>query len=131
MYCLDTNIIIDIFRGDDSLRKKLLMIQNWGADVAITTLTLCELYKGAYLASRRDEATRLIQDFLKSVVLLRHSEKSCELFGFDYSLLKEKGRLVPEPDLMIACVAKAEGKILVTRDRKHFQLVPDLNLEVW
>ena len=83
MYCLDTNIIIDIFRGDDSLRKKLLMIQNWGADVAITTLTLCELYKGAYLASRRDEATRLIQDFLKSVVLLRHSEKSCELFGFE------------------------------------------------
>ena len=131
MYCLDTNIVIDIFRGDESLRNKLLMIQNLGADVAVTTLTLCELYKGAYLASRRDEAIKLVKDFMKSIVLLMHSEKSCELFGLDNSLLKEKDKPVPELDLMIACVAKAEGKILVTRDRKHFELIPDLNVEVW
>lgn len=131
MYCFDTNIVVDIFHGDEKLMDKLVMVQNLGAGVSITTHTLCELFKGAYQANQKDEALKLIHDFLKSITLLKASEKSCELFGSDFSILKKTGKLIPELDLMIGCVAKAEGKILITRDEKHFQNIPDLKVEVW
>ncbi|MBI2669320.1 type II toxin-antitoxin system VapC family toxin [Candidatus Woesearchaeota archaeon] len=131
MYCFDTNIAIDIFRGDRALRRKLELAQKLGVDVSITLLSLCELLKGAYLSSRRDEALALIQEFARNITLLNLSGKSCELFAMDYAYLKEKGIPLPELDLLIGSVAKAEGKIFVTRNAKHFNTIPDLKVEVW
>jgi tRNA(fMet)-specific endonuclease VapC len=131
MYCFDTNIVIDIFRGDENLRRKLEFVQKMGADVSLTMLSVSELFKGAYQANRRDEALALVNDFIKNVTLLNLNEKSCDLFGMDLNFLKKKGELVPEFDLLIGCVAKAENKIFVTRNEKHFKNIPDLKIEVW
>jgi predicted nucleic acid-binding protein len=131
MYCFDTNIVMDIFRGDKDLQNRLEKVQNLGAEVSITMITLCELYKGVYQSGRRDEALKLVDDFVKSTVVLSHTQKSCQLFGFDCFALREKGKPTQEIDLMIGCIAKAEGKILVTRTEKHFRNIPDLNVEVW
>ena len=131
MYCLDTNIIVDIFRGDKKLWEKILLVRRLGVDVSLTTLSLSELLKGAYLAARKDEALALIRDFVKSSTLLNLTEKSCDLFGMDYALLMKKGKLTSESDLLIASIAKAEGRIFVTRNEKHFKNIPDLKIEVW
>ena len=49
MYCLDTSIIIDIFHGDTDLVGRLEELKEESFDFYITPMTLCELYKGAYL----------------------------------------------------------------------------------
>ena len=46
MYCLDTNVIIDIFRGDEKIISKIE--KYWNEKIFITSITLCELYKGVY-----------------------------------------------------------------------------------
>ncbi len=131
MYCLDTNIVIDIFRGDVKLKQRLEFIQRLGIEVSITFLSVAELYKGVYLSARKDESLLLVEDFLKNVISLNLSMKSCDLFGMDYGELKKKGKIVPEVDLLIASIAKAEGRIFVTRNEKHFKEIPDLKVEVW
>lgn len=131
MYCFDTNIVIDIFRGDKLLQDKLLLVQKLGAEASITMLSLCELLKGAYQAARKDEALKLVNDFAKSLRLLNLTRTSCDLFGMDHAFLRMEGKTVPEFDLLIGCIAKAEGKILVTRNEKHFKNIPDLKIEVW
>lgn len=99
--------------------------------VSLTTLSLSELLKGAYLAKRKDEALALVNDFVRNSTLLTLTKKSCDLFGMDYAYLKDKGKLTSEFNLLIASVAKAEERILVTRNERHFKNIPDLKLEVW
>lgn len=129
MFCLDTSIVIDIFRGDSALKKKMLKFQ--GQKFAITSVTLCELFKGAWKSRDTEKAVQLITDFYRSVELLDFDVASAGLFGQNRNILEKKGAKIPEADLMIASLAMANNKILVTRDSRHFKKVPELNVEKW
>lgn len=131
MYCLDTDIVVAFFRRNSEAADKLKQIKAVGADVAVTTLTLCELYRGAFLSSQRDYNLSIISELLETVTLLPQNEVSCLLFGQDYALLKKKGTLTQETDLMIASVCKANNRILVTRNIKDFKNIPELVVNSW
>ena len=131
MYCFDSNIVIEILRGNPELRTKLETIQKVGIEVSLTFLSLAELSRGAQLSSKPEESTVLIDDFVDNVTLLNFSKKSCKIYGEDYAQLRKKGQLAPEMDLLIASIAKAEGQVLVTRNEKDFKNIPDLKVERW
>ena len=133
MYCLDTNIAIDIFRGDNTLKVKVAEVSARGDLAYITTITLCELYKGAYAIKSKqkmENELRVIKEFLQSNDLIALDESSCEEFGKVHFQLSIIGKPIPEPDLMIASIAKSHNLILVTRDKKHFENI-DVKVEVW
>lgn len=129
MYCFDTNIIIDILRGDVSLGSKLEKMKGI-SDVFITTISLCELYRGAYGHSNREEKIRLLNQLVSNFNLLSLEQESCEEFGRSYKILEEKGSTTKDFDLMIASIVKSNGFVLVTRDRKHFENL-GVKIEVW
>ncbi len=132
MYCLDTNSVIDIFRGrDPQLKAKIEQMRKLGINFAITTITLCELYKGAFLSSNKEHGLAQINAFLESVTLAAQGKPSCLLFGQDFVLLKSKGTQTEEIDLMIASICKANNYILVTRNVKDFKNIPDLVVNAW
>lgn len=131
MYCFDTNIVIDMFRGDRALKARIEAVQHLGVEVSVTTLTLCELFKGAYAAQRQEDALKLVRGFVETVRILEQTSAGCEFFGKDYAALKKSGKLTQEIDLMIGCIAKSNGKILVTRNDKHFKNIPDIRIEKW
>ncbi|MBI2142868.1 type II toxin-antitoxin system VapC family toxin [Candidatus Woesearchaeota archaeon] len=132
MYCLDTNLVIDVFRGKNpSLKSKIEYIKSLGAGFAITTITLCELYKGAFLSSNKEQSIAQVNEFLESVSLYTQDKLSCSLFGQDFALLKDKGVQTEEADLMIASICKANNCILVTRNVKDFRNVPNLVVNSW
>ena len=128
MFCLDTSIVIDIFRGDSALKKKMMKFHQ---KFSITSITLCELFKGAWKSNNKEKAVQLITDFYKSVELLDFDVASANLFGLNNNILEKKGSKIPEADLMIASLAMANNKVLITRDLKHFKKVPELNVEKW
>lgn len=129
MYCLDTSIVIGIFRGDRVLLERIRAVSP--ADVSFTVITLCELFKGAYKAANKEQALQLIADFSNSYRLCAMTPASCATFGKDFNAMASKGRQTQELDLMIASIAKENGLVLVTRNRKHFEHVPDLRIEAW
>ena len=49
LYCLDTNVIIDIFRGDKELAYKIENVAKERNVFYITFLNLAELFKGAFV----------------------------------------------------------------------------------
>src|SRR3989338_1463137 len=106
MYCLDTNIIIDIFRGDENLKARIEKIVNASQDIYITYITLCELYKGAYSHVNSDIKIKEINDFIFSFGVLDFSLESCNLFGDIFTKLQKRGKTPQEPDLMIASIVK-------------------------
>ncbi len=126
MYCIDTSVIIDIFRGDENLKEQLAELMH--DPVYISPIVLAELFKGAYLASRPQEALALVEEFLHSVELLPFDERACNIFGKCYAELQKKGEQTQELDLMIASVALAHNAHLVTRNIKDFIKIPGLHV---
>lgn len=131
MHCLDTNIVIDHLRGADNVTSKIQRLKNDGLEIAITTITLCELYKGFYLSEQREGNLAMLNGFMNTVTILSQNQLSCLLFGKDFALLKMKGLITQESDLMIASIAKANNCVMVTRNIKDFKNIPDLVVNAW
>ncbi len=128
-YCLDSSIVVALFRGDEELREKFIKISQF-SDISVTYITLCELYKGAFLSSQSEKGVYEINSFLQSVSILEFNLEACKFFGQEYVKLGKAGRTTQEPDLMIASIAKVNGLTIVTRNKKHFEYI-DVKMEVW
>ncbi len=130
MYCLDTNIVIDILRGDNNLKVKLEKLSKSNEGLFITPVTLCELYKGAYLHHNPLQKIQDLEKVISSFIILDFNEKASKKFGEEYAKLSKNGKLAGEFDLMIASIAKVHNIILITRDKKDFDNI-DVKIEVW
>jgi tRNA(fMet)-specific endonuclease VapC len=129
MYCLDTNILIAVFRGDKELSSKIEAMRGM-SDVFVTPITLCELYKGAYAYYDTERIIRNIEDFISSFEVLDFNQNACKEFGKLYSKLKNSGGMIPETDIMIASIAKENDLTLITRDKNHFEKT-GVKVEEW
>lgn len=127
MYCLDTNVIIDLFHGDERIRSKIEELRE-RYSFSITPIVLSELFKGAFLAKNKKEALKLVEEFAHSVEFLDFNERSCRIFGENYAELKRTGKQTQEADLMIASIAVAHNNILVTRNPKDFINIKSLKV---
>ena len=53
------------------------------------------------------------------------------LLDTDMCIYWLNGQPLPDFDLLIASVALVENRILVTNNTRHYQRIPDLQLENW
>lgn len=125
-YCLDTNIIIDIFHGDAELKAKIDKLED--VTICVTPINLAELFKGAYCAQKKNEALELVEDFASNAKLLAFDETSCRIFGQKYAELASQGKQTQEPDLMIASITIANNITLITRNKKDFVNISGLKM---
>ena len=127
MYCFDTNIFVDWLRGDEELNEKIQSIQE---NIFMTSITLCELYKGVYLSSRKDYSLGLIKELIENFDIIGLTKEACEEFGKEFARLEKLGIRTQESDLMIASITKAHNLILITRNKKHFESI-NVEVEFW
>lgn len=101
---LDTDIVIELLRGNDIVKRKM---ENLPKDtlIHITGLTVYELYKGvSYIGSKKLKND--LEKFIESVEVLQldsHIEKEA---GKIYALLKKKGEIISDADILIAATAR-------------------------
>ena len=69
-----------------------------------------------------------MQDFCINSFILDFDTFSCELYGKIYAELKKSGNIIQDSDMMIAAICKTNNKILITRNKKHFENIKDLKL---
>ena len=131
MYCLDSNIVIEIFRGNPNLKNKIENLQKENKEFFINPIILCELYKGVYSSNKKDIASKFLEEFLKEVIFLEFDKESCREFGELYDRLSKKGKMTQEKDLMIASICIKNNLILITQNKKHFENIPRLKAEFW
>jgi len=129
MYLLDTDTIIDFFNNDNSIIKNIEKRKS--IPMYISSLTLCELYRGAFLASNPEEEQKNIFRLLINTEFVSLDKKACKIFGKNNSHLSKIGKLTQEVDLMISSIAISKDLILVTRNKKHFENIPELKIEQW
>jgi len=121
-YLVDTNIIVDVTRGGSGAADYL---DSLGGDWSISMITCLELLAGA----RTQRETADLDLVLSGYRAIPPSE---DIARRAYYLVKTYARShgLDAFDALIAATALEEGLTLATKNRKHFQMVGDLKLEV-
>ena len=125
-YLVDTDWIIDGIGGVTSAVQTLDQLGAQG--LAVSVVSLGELFDGAYGSSDPGLDIGEIRSFLSGYAVLGLDEPAMELFGRTRQTLRRQGNLIPDMDLMIAATAIRYGLILVTRNLRHFSPIPGLTL---
>ena len=129
-YLLDTDILVDLLRGDpiivENLKQKRIVI----GEAFISVLSVFELTEGAYLANREAELI-LTRELINSLNVLNLNQKIASEAGKISSFLKKKGKNIGVGDILIGAIAITENKTIITRNVKHFSAMLDLKMISW
>ena len=130
MICVDTTFLIDLWREKDlagSAPAKLLE-ERRGEDFAVPAHAAGEFLEGGAAVSRDRlaESLRLLRLFRIGEVGLETALRYARIVTYLRSERKLSGR--SKPDLWIAAWAVEHSAPLVTRDMRHFEKVPGLEL---
>lgn len=124
-YLLDTVIVAAYFNREPTIRQRLKDNR-----VYVSSITIGELYFGAYNSQRTVHNINQIKDFITISTILSCDETTSDHYGQVKQRLKVKGRPIPENDIWIAATALQYGLTVVTRDI-HFSEVDGLLTEAW
>ncbi|HVC97950.1 MAG TPA: type II toxin-antitoxin system VapC family toxin [Pirellulales bacterium] len=127
-FLLDTDTCSAHMRRPAKLAHRFIQ---YTGQLAISTVTLAELYAGAYKHSQTNRLLGLIADLLQEVQVVDFDSVCAEKFGQVRGTLLQKGITVPTTDLMIAAAALVQNLTLVTHNVADFQRIPGLRLDDW
>jgi len=99
--------------------------------MAISSITVVELFHGAEKSSRVSENLVAIEDFCSRLEVLSYGSKAAQHYGAIRAVLEKQGQTIGVNDLHIAGHARSEGLILVTNNISEFACVPALEIENW
>ena len=128
-YMLDTNIVIYVMK-----RKPIEVLGLFNANsarMAISVITLSELFHGAENSSRVSENLLAIEDFISRIEVLQYTQKASQHYGSIRATLEKSGQGIGVNDLHIAAHARSEGLTVVTNNAAEFIRVPSLMVENW
>jgi tRNA(fMet)-specific endonuclease VapC len=136
MILFDTDLLSLYFWGHPRVVRRYHEAED---EIRITVVSRIEVLQGRFEAIRKAENGERL---LKAVSKLAESEAGLALFEivpFDQSAAAEFDRLltvkklkkIGRGDLLIASIALANRATLVTRNVRHFELIPSLQIENW
>ena len=128
MILLDTNICIGILRGD---RNVLAAYARNAGNVAISAMTVGELFFGAEKSQSKERNRELVNRFVDAMPIIQTDNDIMRCFGVEKARLKNAGMTVEDADIIIAATALALSTPLATGNVKHFVRFPGLELEDW
>jgi tRNA(fMet)-specific endonuclease VapC len=129
MYLLDTDTVIYILKGDSvaeaNLRKHI------HDPIKIGTITLMELYYGAYKSQKVTSNLAKIKNLENVMEIIPVGEEVAEIFGREKVRLEKEGIPLDDFDLVLGCCALAHNLTLVTNNEKHFKRIEGLQITNW
>ncbi len=129
-YLLDTDIIIYWLKNKyPKINNKIKQISE--NCIYISSITVAELYFGAFNSKQKDKNIFLIDKLLKTINVINFDENIGKIFGNIKADLKNKGQLINDSDLFIAATAISNNMILVTNNERHFKRIITLKVENW
>lgn len=129
-YLLDTNICIYIIKKKpESVIKKFT--KRRPGSVAISSITLSELYYGVVKSSKPNENMIALQEFISPLIVLDFTDQDALFYGKIRVDLERKGKPIGAMDLLIAAIAKSRELVLITNNVREFSRISDLKIENW
>ena len=132
MYLFDTNVLSEI----TNRRPNAVVVQKLMAcDPALrfaSDITRYELrYGAALLPPGHPMWQRIVEEVLPRCIWLPADAEVCMVAADLTAQLRRSGRNLDWADLFIAATALVHGKVVVTRNVRHFERIDGLLIENW
>jgi tRNA(fMet)-specific endonuclease VapC len=98
-YLVDSDWVIHYLHGHLEIVSKLQELQKRG--LALSPISIAELYEGVYYSRDPEGNERHLNDFLRGVSILGIDEETCKIFGRQRGRLRAKKEVIGDFDLMI------------------------------
>ncbi len=125
----DTTLLVDLLRRDAAAREATSRMESEGVVLWIPTPAIFELWEGAERADRPEEEVHRIEAVLADYTVMaferRHAARAGRLSG----ALLRRGTMIDPIDAEIAGMALEERLPVLTRNVRHFERVPGLQIE--
>ena len=128
-YLLDTNIVIYVIKRRPI--EVLGLFNEHAGRMAMSAITLSELYHGAEKSAKVSQNLEVIEEFSSLLEVLPYTGKASAHYGSIRSALEKAGQPIGVNDLHIAAHARSEGLVVVTNNVSEFSRVPGLMVENW
>ena len=127
-YLIDTDWVIDHLNHIERVTRHLEELVPEG--LALSIISLAELYEGVYYSRDPVESEAALQRFLNpELVILGLDEETCKIFGKERGRLRTAGLLIGDCDLLIGATALRHRLTLLTNNRRHFERIEELRME--
>lgn len=126
MYLIDTDWVIDYLKGIERAGRLFDSLSHAG--IAISLITYGEIFEGIYYGRAPQQQEQIFRSFLQVCRVLPLSTGSMERFAHIRGLLRAKGQLIGDADLLIAATALEHDLTLLTQNLRHFKRIPTLKL---
>jgi|SRR3989344_3160338 len=127
MIGLDTSAIIDLFRGNEELKK---IIENNKEPFVITQISYLELMFGIdNLNSKHEIECKFYDRLFDKLLVLDLNKASCRKASDIFFELKKKGKMIEQLDCTIAGILLSNGiNKLITKNKKHFENISGIKV---
>ncbi len=99
--------------------------------MALSVVTVAEMLFGARRSANSGRSVFLCKEFCASFAVSPLSYTAAELSAIVRADLENAGRRIGSYDVLIAGIALAETRVLVTHNTREFGRVRDLKIEDW
>ncbi len=125
-YLVDSDWVADYLKGKPQAIGLLSQLAQEG--LAVSIITFGEIYEGIYYGGNPQDNERAFLQFLHFVDVLPLTRQTMKRFARIRGELRQQGRLIGDPDLLIAATAMQQNLTLITRNLAHFERVPGLKV---
>jgi tRNA(fMet)-specific endonuclease VapC len=128
-FVLDTNTVIDYFRGRGKVAERLLSVAP--REIGLPAIAAYEVWVGVLGSQNAKRREEQYEQFL-AVIEVVPSDSAVGRRAAELRLLLERrGAPIGPMDTLIAGTALACGATLVTRNTKEFGRIPGLKIANW
>lgn len=131
MIHLDTSFLVDLLReharGVDGPATRWLD-REAASPLAVSIFVQCELEAGAAAATHPNREREKVRAILAAVSIALPSEAFAATYGAALVHIQRSSKSISTMDLLVATTALDAGAPLLTSNRRHFEVVPDLAL---
>jgi tRNA(fMet)-specific endonuclease VapC len=129
MYVLDTNTVLDYFRGKGSVAANLLAVPP--REVALPAIVAYEVWVGVLGSQNTRRRQAQYEQFLATVAVLPFDSAVSRRAAEIRQTLERRGAGIGPMDTLIAATAVVHNATLVTRNVREFARVPGLKSVNW
>lgn len=128
-FLLDTNTCVYAIKRWPGVMERLHSLTP--EDVAVSSITLAELWFGAAKSSKPVRTRASVDAFLRPFHVLAFEREAAAAYAEIRLRLERTGRPIGEHDLLIASIARSRRLTVVTHNVREFARVSGLRVEDW
>jgi tRNA(fMet)-specific endonuclease VapC len=129
-FLLDTNHLSEAIRPVSRVRDRLQQSRLDGHVFGVCVPILCELEVGIQQTAEPDEYRQRLRELSRHIRIWPLERDLVPLFAEVVGVLRQRGRVLGQIDMLIAALCRHKDLKLLTADR-DFEALPEIRTENW